>query len=107
MGAPDEWLEHEYAWKYISEHTCVECGKFPVPMRYFSWISPYCDKHAMNRRDITEKSWDGRLLEYLTIKHFSKDGDYQELIDMKPYYDKIGWNYTKDDLLNEEEKEVS
>ena len=27
-------------WEYISEHTCINCGKFPAPMRYNGWISP-------------------------------------------------------------------
>lgn len=112
-GAPEEWFSHEYAWEYISEHTCVECGKFPVPMRYFGWVSPYCEEHAWNGREwtdeekkkITEKNWDGRLLEYLVINHFSKDGDYQEWIDMKPYYNKLGWKYTNKDLILKDELE--
>lgn len=113
FGQPEEWDSHEHAWEYISEHTCIECGKFPVPMRHFSWISPYCDEHAWSGRNwtneeketITEKDWDGRMLEYLVINHFSKDGDYQELIDMKPYYDKVGWKYTDKDLILKDEIE--
>ena len=110
-GMPEEWDAHEHAWEYISEHTCVECGKFPVPMRYFSWISPLCEKHAWkdsewseeDKKQITEKNWDGRLLEYIVVNHYSNEGDYEEWIDMKPFYNKIGWKYTKKDLIGKEE----
>lgn len=114
-GAPEEWNAHEHAWEYISEHTCVKCGEFPVPMRFYWWISPYCDYHAFelsagNKKEIdvvTEKKWDGRLNEYLVISRYSKDGDNEEWIDMKPFYDKIGWKYTdKDLILKDEIKEI-
>lgn len=113
MGAPEEWFSHEYAWEYISEHTCVKCGKFPVKMRYDGWISPWCDKcfegesSVIDEVDPEDISIDGedRLLEYLVINHYSKDGDYQDIIDMKPYYDKIGWKYTDKDLISKEELE--
>ena len=112
-GMPEEWSSHEHAWEYISEHTCVECGIFPVPMRYFSWISPFCDNCIKSHRawskeledKITEKGWSGRVQEYIVVSHFSKEGDYQEWIDMKPFYDKIGWKYTDKDLISKEEIE--
>lgn len=112
-GMPDEWNSHEHAWEYISEHTCIECGKFPVPMRHFSWISPYCDEHAWGSRDwtndekeiITEEYWDGRMFEYLVITHYLKDYKYDEWIDMKPFYDKVGWKYTNSDLILQDEIE--
>lgn len=114
-GAPEEWFSHEYAWEYISEHTCVNCGKFPVKMRDDGWMYPLCDEcfreaHSNLNDDEFKKyseKWtidkDSRLQEYLVINHFSKDGDYQELIDMKPYYEKLGWNFTKEDLISVEE----
>lgn len=97
-GMPEEWDSHEHAWEYISEHTCVKCGKFPVPMRNDGWISPWCDEcfkeHLNNRDEEYVDRWtidkDSRLLEYLVINYSSKEKDWQEIIDMKPYYDKIG-----------------
>ena len=116
---PAEWSEHEAAWEYISEHTCVRCGKFPAPMRLFSWVSPYCDECAWSGKDwatgeklewpeeekkeLTEKDWDGRLLEYLHINYYSNGEKKSEFIDMKPYYDLINWNYTSDDLISMDE----
>lgn len=113
FGAPEEWFSHEPAWEYISEHTCVKCGKFPVKMRYDSWISPWCDECFSSQETLIDMvnpdeltiDEDDRLLEYLIINHYSKDGDYQEIIDMKPYYDKIGWEYTNEDLIRIEEVE--
>lgn len=111
FGAPEEWFDHLYAWEYISEHTCVVCGKFPVPMRGFSWISPYCDIHAKSDKewrqeqenDLTEKNWEGKVQEYITIKTYSSDGETEKKIDMKPFYDKIGYNYEKCGFAKEEE----
>ena len=116
-GAPEEWFSHEYAWEYISEHTCVNCGKFPVRMRDDGWVCPWCDDcfkenhNNLNEEEFAKYSekWtidkDDRLQEYLVINHFSKDGDYQEWIDMKPYYDKLGWKYTDKDLILKDELE--
>lgn len=110
-GMPEEWDAHEHAWEYISEHTCVKCGKFPVPMRNDGWLSPWCDecfKEQVNNKDEEYiDRWtidkDNRLLEYLVINYSSKEKDWQEIIDMKPYYDKLGWKYTVKDLIDMEE----
>ena len=116
-GAPEEWFSHEYAWEYISEHTCVKCGKFPVRMRDDGWVCPWCDDcFKENHDNLSEEDFakysekwtidkEGRLQEYLVISHFSKDGDYQEWIDMKPYYDKLGWKYSDKDLILKDELE--
>lgn len=115
LGINDDWRQHEYAWEYISEHTCIKCGEFPVPMRRFSWVCPYCDKHAWENKylkdltdkekdELTEKEFDGRLLEYLVISNYSKDkGHSKEFIDMKPYYNSIGWEYINKDLIHKDE----
>ena len=114
-GAPEEWFSHESAWEYISEHTCINCGKFPVRMRDDDWVCPWCDDcFKENHDNLSEdefakysEKWtidkDVRLQEYLVINHFSKDGNYQEWIDMKPFYDKIGWKYSDDDLILKDE----
>jgi hypothetical protein len=90
-NAPEEWYNHMDAWEYISEHTCVKCGKFPVPMRDDGWISPWCDEcfrelHP-NAPEEQLKKWtyNEPLVEYLFVR---KD----EYIDMKPYYEKLGYN---------------
>ena len=113
-----EWHDHLYAWEYISEHTCVKCGKFPVPMLYDSWISPWCSEcykqnlteNGWNIPDeerlksITEKGWDGRMQEYIEISVWTRDGEKKtRLIDMKPYYKKIGWDFKPGDLISLEE----
>lgn len=114
-NSPQEWSDHMYAWEYISEHTCKRCGKFPVPMRDDGgWVSPWCDDcfGYWRKTPFTEdekKKWalsdpcNGRLLEYLEITRYSKDGDEIRYIDMKPYYDKIGYKY--ENLVTKEEVE--
>ena len=112
-GAPEEWFSHEYAWEYISEHTCVKCGKFPSKMRYDYWISPWCDKCFGSQETLVDMvhpdeltiDEDGRLLEYLEIGEYSRNGFRNKLIDMKPYYKKIGWEFTDEDLISREEAE--
>ena len=112
-GAPEEWFSHEYAWEYISEHTCVKCGKFPSKMRYDYWISPWCDKCFGSQETLVDMvhpdeltiDEDDRLLEYLEIGEYSRNGFRNKLIDMKPYYKKIGWEFTDEDLISREEAE--
>lgn len=111
-NAPEEWNEHMYAWEYISEHTCIECGEFPVPMRYFSWISPYCDEHAWcnrewseeQKQELTEENWNGHLPEFITYKRFSKNGEEIVQIDLKPYYQKL--NVPVEKIIIDKNKKV-
>ena len=53
-GAPKEWHEHLWAWEYISSHTCIKCGDFPVPLRNDGWICPECNScpHGKNCKKI-------------------------------------------------------
>lgn len=102
-GEPEEWLDHMYAWEYISEHTCKKCGKFPVPMRDDGWLSPWCDEcfRSIHPKATEEdfKKWsrmseellDGKPLEYIIYTIFSNSGNEILKIDMKPYYEKIGY----------------
>ena len=123
VGSPSEWDSHMWAWGYISEHTCINCGKFPVPMRDDGWISPECDacikERVINRNqkygdgslnyeeyieNITEE-FDGRVNEYLVIRRYNKDGEELKWIDLKPFYDKIGFKYTAENLITKKEIE--
>ena len=110
-NAPPEWGEHMSAWEYISEHTCKKCGEFPVPMRNDGWLSPWCDRcfgswasHAYTEEE--KKRWTckemgtDRILEYITYDSSLTGRKY---IDMKPYYDKIGYKYKN--LITKEEAE--
>lgn len=105
-GAPSEWEDHLEAWEYISEHTCVGCGEFPVRMRKDGWISPWCngcfrkrhlDKNDEELEKLTYQEETDRLLEYL-IRFSPLTGEV--LIDMKPYYDKIGYKYDINKLVS-------
>ena len=115
-NAPEEWDDHEWAWEYISEHTCVQCGEFPVNLRDDGYVSPWCDKHFRENHDnISDEKWpsyenmwtikqEPKLLEYLCISSYDKEfGEVDRWIDLKPFYDKIGYKYNKEDLLSKEE----
>ena len=113
-GHPAEWADHLWAWEYISEHTCIQCGEFPVPMRYDSWISPWCDEcfqkhldkqHSTRTIDsfVESNRFGNRLQEYLCIKTFSKDGYSITWIDLKPFYEKLG--HKSENLITKEELE--
>ena len=111
-GLPEGWTEHEYAWEYISQHTCIECGEFPVPLRDDGWICPYCDKCFKKNHNNASKEeierWtceSDKMQEYITIMTYSASGTTKKLIDMKPYYSMLGWKYRKEDLIGPEEKE--
>lgn len=91
---PKKWEKHRTAWEYISEHTCVKCGRFPVKMRDDGWMLPWCDDCF--RKHLEEKE-DDRNIEELTvgneeIKDFIDhpvSSTVSEKIDMRPYYKKI------------------
>ena len=109
-GCPKTWTEHEFAWEYISEHTCIFCGRFPVPMRDDGWQSPYCDdcfkkQHPDSPQEkidnwTIDDPFNGRLYEFLTYRTYENDDITEHYIDMKPYYEKIGWNYHPEDLVS-------
>lgn len=94
MNEPDCWFEHEYAWEYISEHTCIDCGKFPCEKVTTGWISPLCEKCENNLPGdyIIENS---PLEEFISYSKWENEGKVEHLIDMKPYYEKIGYKFVK------------
>lgn len=113
-NSPKEWDNHMHAWEYISEHTCRKCGKFPVPMRDDGWISPWCDDcfGYWRKTPFTEGEKEkythrefgtDRILEYIPIKTYKLGNKETIYIDMKPYYDKIGYEY--ENLITKEELE--
>ena len=52
---------------------------------------------------ITEENWVEKVQEYITIKTYSSEGESEKKIDMKPFYDKIGYDYKKYGFAKEEE----
>lgn len=93
-NAPEEWDDHMDAWEYISAHTCINCGKFPIFTDTTGWICPVCkecaDKNNMGK--LRNKNIQ-TLVPELIHKIYSKNGDYEVRIDMKPYYKKMGYEY--------------
>ena len=98
-GYPKGWQEHEFAWEYISEHTCIRCGAFPCPMRDDGWISPKCDKcfaedypDEKNIDKWTIKDSD-KLDEFISYTRYQDKKEEKILIDMKPYYKLLGYDF--------------
>lgn len=93
-NAPEEWDDHMYAWEYISEHTCIVCGKFPVFTGTTGWICPMCKDCAKENKMGKLRDKDIQILvPELIYDIYSKDGDHEKRIDMKPYYKKMGYEY--------------
>jgi len=95
-NGPKEWEKHQIAWEYISEHTCVKCGAFPVKMKDDGWLLPWCDdcfrKHLIERNDKRndqELTIDNENLKDEIDFHYC-DGEIR-IIDMRPYYKKINY----------------
>ena len=95
-NGPEDWREHQAAWEYISEHTCVRCGAFPVKMRDDGWMLPWCEECFKKH---LEENEDGRNVEELTIDNEERK-DYIDYpinnnetgkADMRPYYKKINY----------------
>ena len=91
-NAPEEWNDHLDAWEYISAHTCIVCGKFPVFTNTTGWICPVCEECASkNNLGKLRKSDDQKLSSKLVIYTHSINGDSQREIDLRPYYEKVGY----------------
>lgn len=101
---PEEWYAHNAAWEYISEHTCIKCGKFPVSMREERWICPWCDEcyekeYGSNKNSLSKE----RLLEYAYYPSNDSEGERFNFVDLKPYYEKIGFNHEDEPLVSLDE----
>lgn len=97
FGAPQEWHTHLFAWEYISAHTCMKCGAFPISMKDDGWIIPYCDNcwAKIHPHDDINRKDDTVILEKeLKITQFSTDGDTVITIDLIPFYESIGYKMT-------------
>ena len=114
-NVPQEWEEHEYAWEYISEHTCCSCGTFPVPNLNDSLLPLLCKPcwtknnyhYGKNYSDLIH-NWNGKVDEFIYYKKFEKNSTKGTIvwIDMKPYYDMIGFDYTHGELIPKSEIEM-
>lgn len=100
-GYPQGWQDHEFAWEYISEHTCIGCGDFPVLMRDDGWVSPYCDKcfAKAHPNEKTRDKWtvkdSDKLDEFISYTKYYNKKEERILIDMKPYYRLLGYDFKK------------
>lgn len=96
-------------YSYLSENICIGCGKPDVPMLYDGWYSPYCfDCHRKKYYNI-KKPIDQVKVEYdnyicdkqhwmsntYTVRHYSKDGDWDETIDISDTAKLIRDNWAK------------
>ena len=100
-GHPNEWDNHLKAWEYISSRTCIKCGKFPSKLRDNGWLSPWCDKCFEGDKD--DLSDDFTLSEYINYNLYDNNGMKAIWIDMKPFYDKIGYKYKIEELEHKDE----
>ena len=94
---PECWSEHEYAWEYISEHTCIICGKFPCEKVATSWVSPFCKKCESKNFPVQDLYTikNSPLEEFISYSKWEGEKKVEHLIDMKPYYEKIGYKFVK------------
>ena len=94
-------------YSYLSENICISCGKPDVPMIYDGWYSPYCfDCHRKKYYNI-KKPIDQVKVEYdnyicdkqhwmsntYTVRHYSKDGNWDETIDISETANRIRNNW--------------
>ncbi len=110
----DECGRHMEAWAYIAEHTCAECGAFPVPQRKKESIKPLCNDCLMKEVNAGEEK---AYLRYFDVydyfdeyEKYSDDvfpeeklhrywfrSDGSDDIDLRPFYELIGYDYDEND----------
>lgn len=94
---PEGWHIHDAAWEYISEYTCISCGNFPAPMRNDGWLYSCCNECFKGiKKEI-------KVVEFLKLNVYENGSYHNVIIDMKPYYEKIGMNVESMTLIKEEE----
>lgn len=78
-------------FEYISEHTCIVCGKLNAKMIDNGWIIPLCEKcNNKNHPMHPYSKWpESKLEESFKIESFSKEGKETIIISIKEILDKI------------------
>lgn len=109
-GIPIESDVNNIIDKYsiLSENICIKCGRPDVPMiNITGWISPYC-YHCFNKINKRRMALGYEKLDYekcicnkkdtkmpnlFTWRHYSKDGSWDETIDISETADRIRNNW--------------
>ena len=52
-AAPEEVLELECKYDYISEHVCICCGRINAPTLTGGWVEPLCEDSNMIGGDVS------------------------------------------------------
>ena len=55
-AAPEEVLELESKYDYISGYICISCGRLNAPMLVGGWVEPLCEK-CYNKRIAKKRCW--------------------------------------------------
>lgn len=78
-------------FEYISEHTCIVCGKLDVKMTNNGWIVPLCEKCSnRNYFTIPYSNWpETKLEDEFKIIRTTKEGKTTTIISVKDILDKI------------------
>lgn len=99
-AAPDEVLELESKYDYISRFFCISCGRMNAPVLTGGWIEPLC-KDCYNKRIASDKRWYDTPVDYdmeLLVKWKNYDGS-NELIKLNAISFNISmWDYRVHDL---------
>ena len=88
-------------YEHISGNICYFCGR-EAPMTNDGWLLPICPYCYVNKKwgvrpysEVVCKDDSGKMAESYTIRHFSKDEYWDEVIDISDTVKKIRANYAK------------
>ena len=107
-GAPEDVERVIDIYSHISEHTCIFCGKFGIPLTNAGWIVPICEQCFQKQfkniskgyeEFITEKEYDPVI--HIRYSKRNKNGGYDDgmiEIDTMPYVRRMKKKYTSDYL---------
>lgn len=90
-GYNDEVAKIVSQFEYISEHTCIVCGKLDVKMTNSGWMVPLCEKcNNRNHPMIPYSKWpETDLEEEFQITQITIDGKTTTTISVKDILEKI------------------
>lgn len=76
-GAPGNIHDILRKYEYISEFTCIYCGKFNVSMFDDGWVCPYCDPCFINKRKNYMKNY-GKYINPDETKNFNPEEELEK-----------------------------
>lgn len=101
-GAPGNIHRITDKYEQISQNVCYNCGKPDVAITNAGWLLPLCKEcfekeewHKCKYEDVIDPETPNQIPDSYTVRHYSKDGDWDETIDISDTVNEIRRQWQK------------